>query len=190
MPRSKEEFERIRLASRGKILAAAQTLFATKGYAHTSIQSIASKAGIAKSSVYHHFKTKEDILISLLDEFYDNWSSTVHFTDDFEDPKKHLSEVIKSTIQHIKDNREAYRMLEEIHRAAMDNPAIIDRTKRIGEEKMTTFMNIFQKMGIKDLEGELYFFNSTFRGAFMGYLTLGDAFPFEKVIDMLLNRYE
>ncbi|MGB0403692.1 MAG: TetR/AcrR family transcriptional regulator, partial [Salibacteraceae bacterium] len=164
MPRSKEEFERIRLASKKKILEAAQQLFATKGYAHTSIQSIASKSGIAKSSVYHHFKTKEDILVSLLDEFYQSWSKTVHFTDDFQDPKKHLTAIIESTIRHIKDNREAYRMLEEMHRVVFEDPEIIERTKKIGEEKMITFMNIFQKLGVDDVEGELYFFNSTFRG--------------------------
>ena len=46
-----------------KILDAAKRLFLTKGYENTTIQDIVAElGGLTKGSVYHHFKSKEDII--------------------------------------------------------------------------------------------------------------------------------
>lgn len=45
-----------------KILDIAEELFFTKGYEVTPVSEILEKAGIAKGTLYHHFKNKEDIL--------------------------------------------------------------------------------------------------------------------------------
>jgi len=43
------------------VLDAARRLFAAQGFAATSIDGIAAKAGVAKGAVYHHFASKEAI---------------------------------------------------------------------------------------------------------------------------------
>lgn len=53
--------------AREEILDAAAELFTTKGFASTSTRSIADAVGIRQSSLYHHFKTKDDILEDLLE---------------------------------------------------------------------------------------------------------------------------
>lgn len=54
-----------------KILDAAQGLFLTKGYEHTSIQDIIDRlGGLTKGAIYHHFKSKEEILSAVLDRMY------------------------------------------------------------------------------------------------------------------------
>ena len=55
--------------SRAKILAAAQELFFQNGVPGTTVADIASRAGIAKGTFYHHFKKKED----LVSEFASRW---------------------------------------------------------------------------------------------------------------------
>jgi AcrR family transcriptional regulator len=52
--------------AREEILDAAAELFTTQGYASTPTRSIAEAVGIRQSSLYHHFKTKDDILEVLL----------------------------------------------------------------------------------------------------------------------------
>lgn len=53
--------------ARDEILDAAAELFTTQGFANTSTRSIADAVGIRQSSLYHHFKTKDDILEDLLE---------------------------------------------------------------------------------------------------------------------------
>lgn len=51
------------------IFEAAVDLFSRQGYARTSMRMIASAVGIKESSIYHHYKNKEDILNSIFDYF-------------------------------------------------------------------------------------------------------------------------
>lgn len=48
---------------RDDIIEAAAALFATKGYAATSIRDIAQEVGILSGSLYYHFSSKEEILL-------------------------------------------------------------------------------------------------------------------------------
>lgn len=54
--------------ARDEILDAAGELFTTLGYAGTSTRTIAEAVGIRQASLYHYFKTKDDILCALLSQ--------------------------------------------------------------------------------------------------------------------------
>ena len=61
MARNKHPEETVNL-----ILDVAFRLFMEKGYEHTSIQNIIDNlGGLTKGAIYHHFKSKEDILVAL-----------------------------------------------------------------------------------------------------------------------------
>lgn len=49
----------------------AAKLFYSQGYKATGINEIIREAGIAKASFYHHFKTKEDLLVATLEQRHD-----------------------------------------------------------------------------------------------------------------------
>lgn len=54
-----------------KILDVAQQLFLEKGYDNTTVQDIVDKlGGLTKGAVYHHFKSKEDIICALSDKLF------------------------------------------------------------------------------------------------------------------------
>lgn len=54
-----------------KILEVAQKLFLEKGYEQTTIQDIVDNlGGLTKGAVYHHFKSKEDIINALGDKMF------------------------------------------------------------------------------------------------------------------------
>lgn len=61
MARNKHPEETVNL-----ILDVAYRLFMKKGYEHTSIQDIiANLGGLSKGAIYHHFKSKDDILVAV-----------------------------------------------------------------------------------------------------------------------------
>jgi AcrR family transcriptional regulator len=68
IPLTEEELNR----RRHEIFAASVHLFLEKGFAETSMREIAEASGMGKSSLYDYFKTKDEILISYVeDELYD-----------------------------------------------------------------------------------------------------------------------
>jgi len=54
------------------ILDAAVELFAEKGIEATSVQQITEKCGISKGAFYLHFKSKEQLIVAILDYFMQN----------------------------------------------------------------------------------------------------------------------
>jgi AcrR family transcriptional regulator len=71
MPRTKEQYEQIRTEKRQLITEAALQLFASEGYAATSIDKIARQAGISKGLMYHYFDSKEALLQNIIDSLSD-----------------------------------------------------------------------------------------------------------------------
>lgn len=68
MSRNKHPEETVEL-----ILNTAQTLFFEKGYEHTTIQDIvAHLGGLTKGAIYHHFNSKEEILLAVIDRIFQN----------------------------------------------------------------------------------------------------------------------
>jgi AcrR family transcriptional regulator len=59
--------ERLAL-TRERLLAAAATVFARRGYHAASVEEVASEAGYSTGAVYHHFKGKEDLFLALFEE--------------------------------------------------------------------------------------------------------------------------
>ncbi|MBS1676225.1 MAG: TetR family transcriptional regulator [Actinobacteria bacterium] len=51
-----------------EILERAAQLFSERGYAATSLQEIAAELGISRSSLYHYFSNKEEMLIRLVSD--------------------------------------------------------------------------------------------------------------------------
>lgn len=51
---------------RNEILDVAERLFVAKGFDHTSITDIQNEIGIARGTLYYHFKSKEDILDAII----------------------------------------------------------------------------------------------------------------------------
>jgi len=63
--------------TRQKILEAAAQIFSQKGYHATSMNDIACAVNLQKASLYHHVSSKQEILVSILDEALDLVASKI-----------------------------------------------------------------------------------------------------------------
>nr|WP_152898913.1 TetR/AcrR family transcriptional regulator [Pseudomonas piscis] len=59
-------------SARGKLLRTAAHLFRNKGYERTTVRDLAGAVGIQSGSIFHHFKSKDDILRAVMQE-------TIHY---------------------------------------------------------------------------------------------------------------
>ena len=96
MARNKHPEETVNL-----ILDVAFHLFMEKGYEHTSIQEIIDNlGGLSKGAIYHHFKSKEEILAAVTDRMTSESNQILEVIRDRTDltGKEKLKLIIKSSI--------------------------------------------------------------------------------------------
>jgi len=60
------------------ILSVSEKLFLEKGYEKTTTQEIVNETGLSKGTIFHHFKSKEDILAGVLDKYNDRTAQDMH----------------------------------------------------------------------------------------------------------------
>lgn len=68
--------------TRERIMQATFETIQENGFAGLSIQRIASKADLSKSSAYHFFEDKDDLLLAFLDEMLGQFGSPLEWVDD------------------------------------------------------------------------------------------------------------
>lgn len=68
--------------TRSKILASAIKLFSTRGFNAASVDDICADAGISKGAFYHHFKSKQDLFLALLDVWLQTIDNAIEASKD------------------------------------------------------------------------------------------------------------
>ena len=74
-PGSPSARERGRQARHDRILEAASRLFADAGFAKTSVDEVASAAGVSKGLVYDHYDSKEELLAAVFWRLVEQWDA-------------------------------------------------------------------------------------------------------------------
>lgn len=87
------------------IMKSAINLFAEKGYEATGMEEIALKSGIPKSLIYYHFKSKNDLLNTIITGFIDEYNSILH------DSQVQGIEKISVYIKFLKRNKDCAKIM-------------------------------------------------------------------------------
>lgn len=78
------------VSAKDRILFSAFKLFLEKGFAGVSTSDIKREAGVSTGNFYHHFKTKEDLIVTVMEKYiFDFFDSSLEaireFDGDFKD---------------------------------------------------------------------------------------------------------
>jgi len=108
----------IRARRRRQIIDAAMKEFARNGYHDTEVAKIASRAGVAKGTIYNYFEDKEDILLAVITSGFDSLGRRMRrIADSDKDPLTKISRAIKEYLDFL-DKPEDFRELllkESVH---------------------------------------------------------------------------
>ena len=134
------------MTTKDRILEAALTLFAERGYDGIGIDGIAESVGIKGPSVYKHFKGKEDILNALIDkaeERYDEFfGSAEHIGSIPESKEEFMSVTMKRITFTMKDP-----MIQNIRKLLVQEQF---RNKRLAEvtsrHQMDGLVEMYEKI--------------------------------------------
>lgn len=101
-----------------KIVEASIRIFAEKGFANTSTSEIANKAGVAEATIFRHYGTKDNLLLSVILPFIKDLIP--HMADEIfnglmaQNPttfEQFLRALIKNRINFISKNRKIFQIL-------------------------------------------------------------------------------
>lgn len=121
---------RERLDARQSILATARELFLLKGFEATTIRNIAEKIEYSPSTIYQHFKDKNEIFYTLHTESFIELVKQMKRSDLHENPLEQLIALGKIYIQFAEDNPELYDLMF-IMEAPIDFLNLLDETQWI-----------------------------------------------------------
>jgi AcrR family transcriptional regulator len=100
------------------ILAAATELFAEKGYAATSTSEIAKKAGVAEGTIFRHYKSKKELLLTIVSPTMIKILGPVFKRDfnkvldkEFDSFQDFIRAMIQNRIKFVKNNTPLLRIL-------------------------------------------------------------------------------
>ena len=116
--------------TRERILTVANELFIEQGYEGTSLREIADRLDITKAALYYHFRSKDEILTTLLKPFFvllDDLTWVVEKIFDYIDffrlmgSNRHVVEVCLESVEH--DHTEMHARIEAAAHAAASSVA-------------------------------------------------------------------
>ncbi|OZB95345.1 TetR/AcrR family transcriptional regulator [Paenibacillus sp. XY044] len=111
MPRTKEQYEEMRKATREKIHSAAMRLFVHQGFGSTNVQNIADAAGISIGLLYRHYRTKEHLFRDLVAYSVEGLNRNIAAFETDQSPKKVIVQFVDEVYNDFMNGEELANLL-------------------------------------------------------------------------------
>jgi AcrR family transcriptional regulator len=154
------------------ILQHARHLFATKGFAETSMDDIAQSCSMQKASLYHYFSSKQRLLQDLVDQECSRWDSMLSHFEGGQTLSDTLMRIATGILEDLRDpaRQEFFKI---IHFESHKNPSIMKALKESPTHNRSGFFAVFAK----HLDGRLSrnriaIFITQFMGALLHYVSI------------------
>ncbi|MED4688290.1 TetR/AcrR family transcriptional regulator [Peribacillus frigoritolerans] len=192
MPRTPEENDRIRQASKEKIRATAMELFMKQGYYATSISDIAKQAGISKGLLYNYYKGKEELLSEMVEARIKEVVEVMEEAFTLNTPREQLEHIINGAIDNIHQKPEVHRFYLHLQTQPESDEGLIKYSHLIIEENARQFefqCKIFESMGETDPRKRSLYFSSVLQGIMLMISTYQQGFPIEEIKNQIIREF-
>ncbi|MFD5506327.1 TetR/AcrR family transcriptional regulator [Streptomyces sp. NPDC127051] len=115
--------------TRQRIQDVALELFAEQGYEKTSLREIAERLEVTKAALYYHFKTKEDIIISVFEDLTRPIDELIDWAEQQPRTLETKREILRRYSEAMAAGAPLYRFMQE-NQATMRELSIGETVKR------------------------------------------------------------
>jgi AcrR family transcriptional regulator len=132
--------------TRSRLRQLALKLFAEQGYEKTSLREIAEQLGVTKAALYYYFKSKEDIVRSLVEDYVSDmdaliaWGKTQPRTPDTR------AEIVRRYLYIMESFTEVFRMLHQ-NQAAVSGLSNAKERGELFRERMDALVDLLTESG-------------------------------------------
>jgi AcrR family transcriptional regulator len=116
---------------REKILTAALKLFVEYGFHGTPTSKIASEAGVSNGTLFHYFKTKEDLILALYDDAKSELNDYLHLAvDSIKDIEEKAKTLIAQTTHWAMTNPQKFYYIQQIYFSPYAEQVPLEKTQK------------------------------------------------------------
>ena len=177
---------------REKILKIALRLFVDNGYHGTPTSKIAKESGVATGTLFHYFKTKEDLINSLYISLKAEKAESIKKAIDDDLPvKENLKIFLFHMVQQFLKNKYSFMFFKQYYAS----PFVTDKTREEGMKEFSMIIGFFEKATedgiLKDVPENLMMdlVNSLLMGICEHFLSNPKKFKDENYKELVFNLF-
>lgn len=118
--RSRERRDRERVETRQRILAAAREMFVRDGYEATTMRAIADRIEYTATAIYHHFRSKEELLLELATLDFRSLAAAFQRIGQIQDPIERLRRIGEAYVAFALEHPMQYQLMFMTRHPVMD----------------------------------------------------------------------
>jgi len=126
---------RSRTDTRARIQQIAVELFTEHGYEGTSLREIAERLGVTKAALYYHFRSKEDIIQSLVEDYQGQMDALIDLARSEPRTAKTRREILDRYVDIVAERDQVFRMLHQ-NQAVLNTMASAVRTLKTAPRRL------------------------------------------------------
>ncbi len=135
-----------RADTRSRLREVALQLFAEQGYEKTSLREIAERLGVTKAALYYYFKSKEDIVRSLVEDYIAEIDSLIAWGKDQPRSPATRAEIVGRYLEIVANGTAVFRLLHQ-NQAAVTSLAAAKERGELFRERMDTLVDLLTEPG-------------------------------------------
>jgi AcrR family transcriptional regulator len=139
--------------TRSRLRELALQLFAEQGYEKTSLREIAERLGVTKAALYYYFKSKEDIVRSLVEDYYTAIDELIAWGKAQPRTAATRAEIVRRYLDIVVDSVSVFRMLHQ-NQASVSGLAAAKERGELFRERLDALVDILTGPGA-DLRDQL-----------------------------------
>ncbi len=137
---------RSRSDTRARIQQVAVELFTEHGYEGTSLREIAERLDVTKAALYYHFRSKEDIIASLVEDYYGQIDALIAWGREQPRTDHTRREIISRYTRIIAEGDQVFRMLHQ-NQASVNALAAAKNRSELFKERMDRLVDVLAGPG-------------------------------------------
>lgn len=172
-----------------EILEVATVLFAKNGFENTSVAHICKEANVSKGLIYHHFKSKEAILLEI---YTDSTNKMVEINKQANADvgvNNQLMKIIDSLFEELENDKTFFQFNLNMMFQPSTKKLLEKQIKERASILFKTVKNIFDKISPINSEIRSYIFIAELDGIALNYLSSYDNYPLAKIKEELIKKY-
>ncbi len=132
--------------TRSRLRQLALEMFAEQGYEKTSLREIAERLGVTKAALYYYFKSKEDIVRSLVEDYMAQIDDLIAWGKDQHRDAGTRAEIVSRYLGIVADGTAVFRLLHQ-NQAAVTSLAAAKERGELFRERIDALVDLLTEPG-------------------------------------------